>query len=88
MKRRNLLYAVNMGMLISFLLCAVTGIVKWPGLIPMLGLDYRSLPFAAITLLHDWSGLLLCLLAVLHVGMHWNWMTLMTRRIFFGSGEK
>lgn len=88
MKRRNLLYAVNMGMLVSFLVCAVTGIVKWPGLIPMMGLSYGEIPFATLTLLHDWSGLLLCILAVLHLRMHWNWMVLMTRRIVSGSGEE
>lgn len=82
MERRSLLYAVNMGMLISFILCALTGIVKWPGLIPKLGLTYQSLPFPEITLIHDWSGLVLCILAAIHLRIHWNWMIIMTKRMF------
>lgn len=85
MKRRVLLYIINLGMLFSFIICGVTGIVKWPGLIPRVGLTYQCLPFPMITLLHDWSGLLLCILAAIHVGMHWNWMVSMTRKIVKGA---
>lgn len=79
MERRDILYCIDMGMLIAFLLCGVTGIIKWPGLVNALGLDYRALPMGAFTVVHDWSGLVFCALSLVHVGMHRKWLIAMTR---------
>lgn len=67
-----------MGMAIAFLLCAVTGLLKWPGLMSALG--WRHSSPGILTLVHDWSGLALCVLVLVHVAMHWRWLVTMTRK--------
>lgn len=74
-------YWVDIGMLISFIVCGITGIVKMPRLIPMLGLSYADLPMITLTWLHDWSGVLLVVLSGVHVALHWKWIIAMTKRI-------
>ncbi|MDO8842417.1 DUF4405 domain-containing protein [Methanocalculus sp.] len=80
MERRDILYYTDIGMLISFLLCSITGFIKWPGLISKLNLSYQTVHYSTLTWIHDWSGLLLCLLAILHLAMHWRWLVAMTRK--------
>ncbi|KAF1076397.1 DUF4405 domain-containing protein [Methanogenium sp. MK-MG] len=80
MKRKDINYSIDMAMLLSFILCGITGIIKWPGLAYSLGLDYQSLNIGVITLIHDWSGLALCILSMMHVIMHRKWLVTMTRR--------
>ncbi|WP_220681374.1 DUF4405 domain-containing protein [Methanofollis formosanus] len=78
MERRDSLYCIDMGMVIAFLLCGVTGILKWPGLVGVPGWGCHG--FGTMTLIHDWSGLALCVLALVHVAMHWRWLAAMTRK--------
>jgi hypothetical protein len=67
MKRKTVTQITTLLLLISTIICVITGIIKWPGLITGLGLTYRQVPLALITDLHDWSGLLMTILAALHV---------------------
>jgi hypothetical protein len=71
-------YAIDMSILASALLCAVTGIIKWPGLIYSLGMSYDILPMEAFTLIHDWMGIVMVVLALAHVVLHWRWLVAMT----------
>lgn len=80
MKRKDIHYCIDMAMLLSFILCGISGIIKWPGLVYSVGLDYQSLDIGVITLIHDWSGLVLCILSMVHVMMHRKWLVTMTRR--------
>jgi hypothetical protein len=81
MDRSWINYWVDIGILINFIVCGITGIVKMPKLIPMLGLSYSDLPMAVMSWLHDWSGVLLVLLSALHIILHWRWIMAMTKRI-------
>jgi cytochrome b561 len=81
MKNSYLNYSIDIMILITGLLCGITGIIKWPGLIFALGLSYQGLPLDAITSIHDWTGLLMILFVVLHVAMHLKWLVTMTKRI-------
>ena len=42
---------------------------------------------ANISLLHDWSGLIMGLLVIIHLALHWRWMVGVTK-ILFKGGEK
>ncbi|MFH0875573.1 MAG: DUF4405 domain-containing protein [archaeon] len=79
---------VDVAILLAFLICAITGIVKWPGLVPFLGLSYRNLPMAGLSNLHDWSGLIMSFLAFTHVVLHWDWIVIMTKKIFSKKKDK
>jgi hypothetical protein len=79
--RNYLNYTIDVAALVSGLLCAVTGIVKWPGLVYSLGLSYQSLPMEALTVVHYWTGLIMVVLLAIHLLLHAKWMAVMTGRI-------
>jgi hypothetical protein len=67
MKKKTLINGTTVILLIATIICAGTGIVKWPGLINALGLTYRDLPMALLTELHDWTGLVMLIFAGIHL---------------------
>ncbi|MFH0966410.1 MAG: DUF4405 domain-containing protein [Methanobacteriota archaeon] len=79
MKRKTVTQAVTLLLLIVTIVCAITGLIKWPGLITALGLSYRQVPVALITNVHDWSGLLMAGLAAAHIFQFRGMMKQMTR---------
>jgi len=67
MKRKTINQITTILLLISTIICIITGFIKWPGLITGLGLTHRQVPLALITNLHDWSGLIMTIFVALHV---------------------
>ena len=83
MNRAKLNYWIDVGLAISFFVCFFTGLIKWPGLIRIIGTSaYKILHAKNISLLHDWSGLIMGLLVLIHLALHWRWMVVMTKNIF------
>lgn len=72
-------YIIDMLMLASAFLCTLTGIIKWPDLLRMLGGSSQNLLMELVSAVHDWSGLAVILLAIVHIAMHRKWLALMTR---------
>lgn len=81
MKRKTVISVTTLLLLISTIVCVGTGLVKWPGLIPALGLTYRQVPLVLITDLHDWSGLMMMVLAIAHVIQFKGMMKRMVRNL-------
>jgi hypothetical protein len=73
-------YVIDILILASFLICAVTGILKWPGFIRTLGPGPTVLPMKQVTALHDWSGLLMIALIAVHFIIHLDWLAAMTKK--------
>ena len=67
MKRRTVTHITALLLLISTIICIITGIIKWPGLIPALGLTYQQVPLALMTTIHDWSGMVMMGLIIAHL---------------------
>lgn len=67
MMRNQIIAVTTLILLISTAVCGITGIIKWPGLIPALGLSFRDLPMALITDIHDWSGIIMMLTSIIHL---------------------
>jgi len=86
MKRQILHYWIDLLLFITALVVTLTGIIKFPGLLPFLGISYLSLPMGTLTWLHDWGGLVVVFLSLLHTLLHWRWITAMTRKIL-GKGN-
>ena len=83
MNRRAVVkYCIDLGLFISAAVCIVTGIVKFPELTRYIALSGLVLPFNEISFAHDWSGIILLVLVVVHVAFNWRWMTEMTRTLF------
>ncbi len=74
-------YVIDVLILASFLACAATGIIKWPGFLRSRGLDPAALPMERITALHDWAGLLMIGLIAVHFILHMGWLAAMTKRM-------
>lgn len=89
MNRSVLNYWIDAGLAVSFVLVFFTGLMKWPGLIKLIGVDvYRALPMRNVSFIHDWSGLIMGLLVFVHLALHWKWIVSMTKNIFRKSGKK
>jgi len=85
MDKLKLNYWVDVGLAISFFTCFITGLIKWPGLVKIVGASvYNVLRFNSISTLHDLSGLVMGLLVLFHLVLHWKWIVVMTKNIFRG----
>jgi hypothetical protein len=82
MHRTQVKYIVDIGLAASFFLCFVTGFVKFPGFTRTIGSSRHVLPMRNLTLIHDWSGILLGLLVLAHLFLNYRWIIAMTRQIF------
>ena len=83
MNKLKLNYWIDVGLALSFFICFFTGLIKWPGLIKLIGTSaYKILHFRNISLFHDWSGLVMSLLVLIHLVLHWKWMVAVTKTIF------
>jgi len=74
MNKSQLKCYIDIGMGISFCLCFITGLMKWPTKINS-GIGQRLLG----TILHDYSGLLLGLFFY-SFNIKWNWIIKMTKK--------
>ena len=79
MQRAKLNYIIDVGLLISFLIVFISGVLKLPPALQALG---TSLPYSAITPIHDISGIIMGILVVIHLALHWNWIVSMTKSFF------
>lgn len=57
MKKSGLNYIVDVGLVITFIISFTTAIIKFPGFLQKIGVNYTSLPMYDISLIHDWSGI-------------------------------
>lgn len=85
MKKKTLINATTFILLIATIICVVTGIIKWPGLITSLGMTYRQLPITLITDLHDWSGIIMMVAAGAHLFQFRRRMMRMVRMSSVGN---
>lgn len=80
--KRKRLYWVNVVLLISFFLTALTGIFKFPGLSRFFSYIFEIIPANYMRLIHDWSGLVMVLFSVIHLILNWGWMKVNTKMLF------
>ena len=85
MNRLRLMYAVNFLLAVSFIVVAVTGLLKFRSLMNLLGLSDIALPWATVSFVHDWSGLVMLVLVVVHLVFNWEWIVKVTKGFFSGS---
>lgn len=79
-KRAIINYFIDIGLAVTFLLAFITGIFKWPSLVRWFGWSASS--YRVMTFIHDWSGLIMSLLVLVHIILHWRWIVVMSRKIF------
>ncbi|MHA2181637.1 MAG: DUF4405 domain-containing protein, partial [Promethearchaeota archaeon] len=79
LNQQLLKYFISIGLLISSILVGVTGILKYPGLLLEIG-QYFQLS-GLFTTIHDWSGVIMGILVLIHLILNWRWLVGFTRRI-------
>jgi len=84
-KRLNYNIVLDAVIGISFLICAISGVYFM--YFAQSGPSSEVILFSKTTwdLLHTWSGVLMTITAILHIVLHWNWITNITRKIFSKS---
>ena len=80
--KQRINYWIDIGLVVTFIISLVTGIIKWPGLFRTLGLSYAGLPMFLLSKMHDLSGLAMGFLVLLHIILHFKWMVTMTKGFF------
>jgi len=87
MDRTKLIYLVNLGLAIVFFAVFITGLTKFLALHPFTGINNFVLPWAQISLLHDWSGIAMAALVLIHLALNWEWIVKTTGEIVRGEKE-
>lgn len=81
MKKSVLNYAVDIGLVVTFILSFTTAIIKFPGFLQKIGVDQALFPMYEISVIHDWSGIAMGVLVAAHLVLHWKWLVTMTRTV-------
>ena len=83
-------YLIDVGLLISGLLVIVTGVVKFRTLWKILGvnMNYEVMNMTAYRVIHDWSGIVMTVLVIIHIIMNWDWIVATTKCIFRKEHEE
>ena len=81
MKRNMLLYIVDVLLFVFSNMVVISGVIKFPGLLTLLNIDPFSLPQAEITFLHDWIGIVLTVLTLVHIILNWRWIQAMSKKL-------
>lgn len=80
---RKINYFIDIGLLFLFIANFGTGfikfLVKYPAVLRVLGI--QSLPMYTLSEIHDWSGLFMGILILIHLLLHWRWIVAMTRAL-------
>jgi len=90
MEKNTFKYILDLGMGLSFLIVALTGIFKFTGFREFFGitLGYRDPPMPLISWFHDWSGVLMAVIVLIHLILNWDWIVCMTKGFFIKSDEE
>lgn len=79
-------YVVDALMAVSFVVTAVSGVVMFfflPDQVRGGGFNqFFGITKSTWKVYHDWSGLLMIILVLIHLILHWNWMVCMTKSFF------
>ncbi len=90
MNKTKVNYVVDFFAFISFLITAISGLaIKFfmPGGVRQGRLqEFLGVQKENWSQIHDWFGILLIILVVIHFILHWDWIICMTKNVFGKSG--
>jgi|APSaa5957512622_1039677.scaffolds.fasta_scaffold333079_2 hypothetical protein len=83
-QKNTLKYIIDIGLLISFLLVTITGIIKFKSFLSLFGIsiNYQEIPIRILSQMHDWAGLAMAIIVLIHLIENWEWITVTTKQIF------
>jgi hypothetical protein len=80
-------YLIDCGLIITFFLSFITGIIKFPEWTRYFSNVYLLIPASTLSQIHDYSGLVMGLLVLSHLVLHRRWIVAMTKSTF-GINER
>ncbi len=86
MDKNKINYLIDLGLLLSFIIAFISGIIKLPAIKHMLGFGHNS-SIQMITTVHDVSGIIMGILVLIHIGLHWKWIGY-TTKMFLEKRDK
>jgi len=88
MEKNTFKYLLDIGLGISFLIVTLTGIFKFKGFREFLSisLSYQDPLMSLISKFHDWSGVVMAAIVLVHLILNWAWI-ISTTKSFFGEEE-
>lgn len=81
-------HSVNLVLIPVFLVCAVTGILLFPGFLEVFHVRARNFPTETVVSLHDWTGVALAVGILFHIVIHWNATLQFVREKVLGINAK
>ena len=77
-------YIIDIGLLISALVVMITGVIKFRSFLALIGIvpDYASMNMGLYRTLHDWSGLAMTVIVIIHLIVNWDLIVAVTKHIF------
>ncbi len=81
MDRNKLRYLVDLCLALTFFLCFFTGVAKFPGFLRAIGILGVIAPIRDLSLIHDWSGVAMGVMVMIHLALNYRWIVGMTRAI-------
>ncbi|MEM2226169.1 MAG: DUF4405 domain-containing protein [Candidatus Bathyarchaeia archaeon] len=85
MEKSKINYIVDVLMVLSFFVVAVTGLVLFLFLNGR-GRFFGSIRHAYVSI-HNWSGMIFIILVIIHLILHWDWIVCMTKNVFIKKGS-
>lgn len=82
MERSKINYIVDMLMVLSFFVVAVTGLVLFLFLNGRGGGRFFGSIRHTYVSIHNWSGMIFIILVIVHLILHWDWIVCMTKNVF------
>lgn len=86
-KRKMANYLIGISLVASYFSVVFTGIIKFPGFLPFLGISPLTVPINEISVIHDWSGVIAVCLTFIHLALHLKWL-ISTTKSFVQSIKK
>jgi len=85
MNKSKINYIIDFLAFISFFVTAISGLVIkifMPSGVRQGRLqEYLGIQKATWSQIHDWFGILLIIFVIIHIALHWNWISDMTKNI-------
>ncbi|NYT06539.1 MAG: DUF4405 domain-containing protein [Methanomicrobiales archaeon] len=81
MQRNTLRFGIDSGMIVTFLLVFITGMLKMPEFLALSGFSGMVVPMSRITLIHDRSGVVFGVFVILHFALNAKQLVAMGKKL-------
>lgn len=78
-------YFIDVGLFVSVIIVAITGILKFKTFTHAVNIDMATLPMRQINFLHEWSGVVMSVLVLVHIILHFKWFWKFTKGFITGQ---